>query len=222
MSKTLLLGVAIAGAVLVGGGIAVASSGIVRFLGMAGMMAVHVAQDDMASRSMPVETFRIGAMLDRPSGQVQDTALFSISTYQVRGLSDLHPVLQRRFRGRALTLPLEGGRHLVLLLFGNPTEDGRSSPLSWTSARPDGVVPRDRWPRLGIWDGHVLKEVNSGSLPEELRGLRVTSRRNLGASIATGDGPLLLDGRDYLDLEKMDGEIFRLGTSRDEYQRKDF
>jgi len=218
----MLLIATIAGAVIVGGGFAIASSGIVGFLGMAGMMSVHVAQDEVASRAMPVETFRIGAVLDQPSGRVQDTALFSISTYQVRGLSDLHSVLQRRFRGRALTLPLEGGRHLVLLLFGNPTEDGRSSPLPWTSAGPDGVVPRDRWPRLGIWDGDILKEVDSGSLPEELRGLRITSRRSLETSTATGDGPLLLDGRDYLVLEKTNGAIFRLGTSRDEYQRRDF
>jgi len=222
MSKTLLLGVAIAGAVLVGGGIAVASSGIVGFLGIAGMMAVDVAQDDMASRALPVETFRIGAMLDWPSKRVQDTALFSIATYQVRGLSDLHPGLQRRFRGRALTLPLEDGRHLVILLFGHPTEDGRSSPLPWTSAGPDGVVPRDRWPRLGVWDGDIFKEVDPEALPEELMGLRITSRRDLAASPATADGPLLLDGRDYLDLEGADGEPLRFGISEDEYQRRDF
>lgn len=222
MSKTMLLTVAIAGAVIVGGGVAITSSGIVGFLGTAGMMVVHAAQDDVASRAIPVETFRIVAMLDRPSGRVQDMALFSIATYQVRGLSDLHSGMQRRYRGRALTLPLDDGRHLVLLLFGHPTEDGRSSPLPWTSAGSDGVVPRNRWPMLGIWDGVVLKEVDPGALPEELRSLRIMSSRTLATSIATGDAPILLDGRDYLDLEKIDGEIFRLGTSRDEYQRRDF
>jgi len=138
MSKTLLLGVAIAGAVLVGGGIAVASSGIVGFLGIAGMMAVDVAQDDMASRALPVETFRIGAMLDRPSKRVQDTALFSIATYQVRGLSDLHPGLQRRFRGRALTLPLEGGRHLVSSSLAIPRR--MVAALLCRGRRPDLMV----------------------------------------------------------------------------------
>lgn len=222
MSKTMLLTVAIVGTVLVGGGVAIASSGIVGFLGMAGMTAVHVVQDDVASRSMPIETFRIGAMLDRPSGSVHDTTLFSIATYQVRGLADLHPGLERRFRGRALTLPLEEGRHLVLLLFGHPTGDGRSSPLPWTSAGSDGVVPRDSWPRLGIWDGNILKEVDSAALPAELRGLQVTSRRSLATSTATGDGPLLLDGRNHLDLEGSDGEPLRFGISEDEYQRRDF
>lgn len=217
-----ILTAAVAGAILVGGGIALWSSGAFAVFALAGTMAVHAAEDRTPSAAMPIETFRIGATLDRRSGRIEDTAAFSIATEQVRGLSDLEPRLEQRYRGRALTLPLEGGRHLVVLLFGSAQEDSRSPLLPWTSAGPGGVIPRERWPMIGIWDGVAFRELDHARLPDELGSLRIVSTRNMGMSMAPGDAPPLLEGRDYLVSESKDGHIFRLGVARDEFQRKDF
>jgi hypothetical protein len=68
----------------------------------------------------------------------------------------------------------------------------------------------------------MFRELNPMALPEEVASLRIVSTRDMATSMATGEAPALLGGRDYLVSETTDGRIFRLGVARDEFQRKEF
>jgi hypothetical protein len=225
MSRFSLATVMVIAGVLTLGVSALAYTGALGLLGAAGKVTTDTIHDQAVSLQIPVDNYETGMSLVTPAGPMSDSASFSVKTEQVRGLSDLHPRMHQRFRGRALSVPLGQRRHLIALLFAGADADGRAKPLPWLSADGNGTIPSANWPVLGIWDGTLFREIDPAASSDLLATLRMTSRKvdtTSVANTAVAGAPEPLEGLLFLPMEKPDGTRFRLGVSRDQFHREDF